>query len=81
MDRDFESIVRDAEQLDPHDQFLLAERLTKKLGETHEQQMAWSEEAQRRAAAIDRGELKTVDAFEALRDLRSTIEGKIKNKR
>jgi acetyl-CoA acetyltransferase len=81
MDRDFESVVRDAEQLDPHDQFLLAERLTKRLGETPEQQAAWSVEAQRRADAIDRGEMKTVDAFEALRDLRSTIESKIRNKK
>ena len=80
MDRDFESIARDAEQLDPHEQFLLAERLTKKLGETSEHREAWSAEAQRRAEAIDRGEMKTVDAFEALRDLRATIEKKIQNK-
>ena len=47
MDRDFESIAREVEQLDRHEQFVLAERLNKKLGETHEHREAWIAESQK----------------------------------
>lgn len=81
MDRDFESVAHDAEQLSRHDQFLLVEQLSMRLGESPEHRDAWAEEAQRRAEAIERGEMKTIDAFEALRDLRTVIDKKIQGKK
>lgn len=73
MDRNFETIAHEAEQMAPHDQFLLAERLVRKLGETKEHRDAWAAESQRRADAIDRGEMETVDGSEALMRIRKIV--------
>ncbi|HEY3876445.1 MAG TPA: hypothetical protein VGM92_13300 [Candidatus Kapabacteria bacterium] len=73
MDRDFESIAREAEQLETHEQFLLTERLARHLGRTREHKEAWSNESQARAEAIDRGEMKTLDASETLKMVRSIV--------
>lgn len=68
-----EYITHEAEKLDPHSQFLLAERLVSKLGQTAEHRAAWSEESRNRADAFDRGEIDAVDANEAFQSLRTLI--------
>ena len=68
-----EHVITEAEKLDQHSQFLLAERLARKLGQTAEHRAAWSEESRRRADAYDRGEIESIDAEEVFRNLRNLI--------
>jgi hypothetical protein len=64
MDRTYEIIAREAEQLDPHERAMLAERLIENVIETSEHRAAWLAESRRRAEAIDRGDMKLRDASE-----------------
>jgi hypothetical protein len=68
-----ERVTFEAEQLDPHSQFLLAERLTRKLGQTAEHRSAWAAEAKQRFEAYERGEIKAIDADEVFRNIRALI--------
>jgi hypothetical protein len=68
-----ERIASEAEKLDSHSQFLLAERLTRKLGQMAEHRTAWAEEAKQRFEAYERGEIKAIDAEEVFKNLRSLI--------
>ncbi len=68
-----EYVTQEAEKLDEHSQFLLAERLVQKLGQTAEHREAWSIESKRRADAHDRGEIEAIDAEDVFRNLRALI--------
>jgi len=74
MDRDFESIAREAEQLPEGDRVKLAERLIEKVIETSEHRAAWLAESHRRAEAIDRGEMELRDASEVHDRIRKMIQ-------
>lgn len=74
MDRDFESIAREAEQLPEHDRVKLAERLIENVIETSEHRPAWLAESRRRAEAIDRGEMELHDASEVHARIRKIIQ-------
>ena len=73
MDRDFETIAREAEQLDMPDRIKLAERLVENVIETSEHRKAWLAESKRRADAIDRGEMELHDASEVFARIRKII--------
>ncbi len=73
MDRNFESIVHEAELLDPHERAMLAERLIENVIETSEHRAAWLAESKHRADAIDRGEMELRDALEVHARVRSLI--------
>lgn len=73
MNRDFESIAREAEQLDTSDRVRLAERLFENVIETSEHRAAWLVESKRRAEAIDRGEMELRDASEVHARIRKLI--------
>jgi hypothetical protein len=73
MDRDFETIAREAEQLDPHERAMLAERLIENAIETSGHRQAWLAESRRRAEAIDRGEMELRDASEVHDRVRKMI--------
>jgi|GEM_PF-5379072 hypothetical protein len=68
-----EYVTHEAEKLDEHSQFLLAERLARKLGQTVEHREAWSEESKRRAEAYDRGEIAAIDAQDVFKNIRNLI--------
>ncbi len=73
MDRTYETIAHEAEQLDPHEQAMLAERLIENVIETSEHRAAWLAESRRRADAIDRGEMKLYDASDVHARVRKMI--------
>jgi putative addiction module component (TIGR02574 family) len=73
MDRDFETIAREAEQLDPSDRARLAERLVESVIESSPHRAAWLAESKRRAEAYDRGEIEGFDAAEVFKDVRKMI--------
>ena len=73
MDRDYESIAREAEQLPPHERAMLAERLIENVIETSEHRAAWLAESKRRAEAIDRGEMELHAASEVHARIRKLI--------
>lgn len=73
MDRDFETIAREAEQLDPQKRYQLAERLMRNLPPSKEHREAWLAESQRRADAVDRGEMELIEGEEALAALRKLL--------
>ncbi len=73
MDRDFETIAREAEQLDPHERAILAERLVENVIETSEHRAAWLAESRRRAEAYDRGEIEAFDAADVFKEIRKMI--------
>ncbi len=70
MDRDYESIASEAEQLSEPERRLLAERLMRSVKPSKAHMDAWAVESQRRAEAYDRGEMKAYDADEVMRELR-----------
>jgi hypothetical protein len=70
MDRDYESIAREAEQLGREDRHRLAERLTRDLKPTKEHKEAWYQESKRRSEVYDRGEMKAYDAEDVMKELR-----------
>ncbi|MDP4198570.1 MAG: addiction module protein [Bacteroidota bacterium] len=76
MDRDFESIAADAERLDTREQILLAQRLMRNAGPSHEHREAWLAESQRRAEAYDRGEMEAFDGDDVMRELHQLIRSK-----
>ena len=73
MDRDFETIAREAEQLDLPERHKLSERLVENIIETSKHRQAWLAESRRRAEAIDRGEMELHDASEVHARIRKLI--------
>jgi hypothetical protein len=74
MDRDFESIAREAEQLPEPDRVKLAERLIENVIETSEHRAAWLAESRRRADAIDSGKMELHEASEVHARIRKMIQ-------
>lgn len=70
-----EEIEAVALQLPPTDRAHLAERLLASLDEDDEILAAWTEEAERRADAYDRGEMETIDFDQAIAQARARIAG------
>ena len=73
MDSNFETIAREAEQLEPHERAMLAERLIENVIATSEHRSAWIAESRRRAEAIDKGEMELRDASEVHARVRKLI--------
>jgi len=68
-----EDIEAAALQLAPAERAKLAERLLVSLDEDDEILATWVAEAERRAAAFDRGEMETIDFDEAIAQARARI--------
>jgi hypothetical protein len=76
MDRDYDSILHDALALDHESKVELTERLAIDLANHDEHLTAWVEESRRRYGMIKRGEMKTVDAKEAIDKIRKSLFSK-----
>ena len=73
MDRAFNEILHEALALDRESKVELAERLAIDLSTDEEHKIAWVEESNRRFAAYKRGEIKAIDAKEAIARIRSRL--------
>jgi putative addiction module component (TIGR02574 family) len=67
-----EALLTAALALPPEDRANLAEKLLDSLGEKEQAEIdaAWAEEAQRRLAAFDRGEMEAIPAEDVFRALK-----------
>lgn len=73
IDSPLEDIEAAALQLTPGDRAHLAERLLASLDEDDEILATWVKEAERRADAVDRGEMGTIDFEESLARLKAHL--------
>lgn len=71
-----EDIEAAALQLAPTERAHLAERLLASLDEDDEILAAWVEEAERRADALDRGEVEAIDVDQAIVQAHARIAGR-----
>ena len=75
MDRSIDSILHDVRELDRDSRIAIAERiLDEEAGPVDPKlEAAWRAEIRSRVAAHDRGEIKTVDAFESIAKARKMV--------
>jgi putative addiction module component (TIGR02574 family) len=73
IDSPLEDIEAAALQLTPGDRAHLAERLLASLDEDDEILATWVKEAERRADAVDRGQMGTIDFEESLARLKAHL--------
>jgi hypothetical protein len=73
MDHTFDDVLSAALALDYDSKATLAERLAIDLAENNEHLKAWVEESNRRYEMIKRGEMQTVDAREAIENIRTSL--------
>jgi putative addiction module component (TIGR02574 family) len=69
-------LEREALRLPAHERALLADALLGSLDDaaTHENEIAWAEEAEKRLEAYRRGEVKTIEGASALTELRARFK-------
>jgi hypothetical protein len=73
MSHNYEEVLTEALALDRESKVQLAERLAIDLANDDEHLRAWVEESNRRYEMIERGEMKTVDAKEAIENIRRSL--------
>jgi Putative addiction module component len=76
MSHNFEEVPAEALSLDRESKVQLAERLAIDLANHDEHLTAWVQESKRRYEMIKRGEMGTVDAREAIENIRKSLFSK-----
>ncbi len=75
MNRNFNEILSEVMTLDHESKIALADRLAVDIAMDEEHLQAWIKESRRRYEMIERGEMQTVDAKEALERIRKELFG------
>ena len=76
MSHNYEAVLSEVLAMDQGSKAQLAERLAIDLANSDEHRSAWVEESKRRHEMIQRGEMETVDAKEAIENIRKSLFAK-----